>query len=162
MTTEQKVEKVRDLLNKFDEGMLTTLNPHGELHSRPMMIARVDSDGVMSFVTALQSAKVDEVLRHPQVGLTLQSRGAFMSIAGMASIVVDIEEKKRVWSQLNEVWFEDPADPEAALIQLRPHLVEYWDNRGVNGLRFAFEAFRAAAKGETPADDERRHGTVEF
>lgn len=162
MSNSERIEKVRELLSKFQEGMLVTEADTGEFHGRPMMIAMIDQDGVMSFITALQSAKVDEVLRNPHVGLTLQSKGAFMSVVGMASIVVDIEEKKRVWNQLDEVWFEDPADPEAALIQVRPTLVEYWDNRGVNALRFAFEAVRAAARGEAPRDDERRHGTVRF
>ncbi len=159
-THENQVEKAKELLSSFNSGMLVTSAMDERPHARPMMIAEVDNDGMLSFVTALSSLKVDEIRRRPSVVLTMQSANAFVSAVGDAKVVTDPAEKRRVWALGADLWFEGPEDPEAALIQLQPETVEYWDQRGFNSLRFMFEAVRAAATGDEPRDDPRQHARV--
>jgi len=126
-----------------------------------MSIAEVDKDGMLSFVTALSSEKVDEFRRGPGVVLTLQSDNLFVSASGDAKIVTDLQEKRRVWELGAELWFHGPEDPEAAVIQLQPETVEYWDQRGFNSIRLLFQAVRAVATGEAPREEDvRAHARV--
>lgn len=160
LTHAEKVEKAKELLSSFRSGMLVTSSTDDRPHARPMSIVEVSEDGVISFVTALSSPKVDEILRRPGVIVTMQSDSAFVSASGEARIITDLAEKKRLWELSAAIWFNGPEDPEAAVIQLRPETVEYWDRRGLNSVRFLFEAVRAVATGDTPRDDSRAHGRV--
>ena len=56
----------------------------------------------------------------------------------------------------------DLFDPSIALLKLDAEQGEYWDNAGVQGLKYAFEAIKAYAKGETPAADDRQHAKVDL
>lgn len=154
------MEKAKELLSSFRSGMLVTSAMDDRPHGRPMMITEIDNDGMMSFVTALSSLKVDEVRRRPGVVVTMQSDNAFVTATGDAKVVTDPEEKRRVWALSAEIWFDGPDDPEAALIQLQPEMVEYWDQRGVNSIRLLIEAVRAVATGDPPRDDTRQHARV--
>ena len=151
-------EKAMNLIRDFKSGMLVTLGMQDQPHCRPMMIANVDDDLMMTFVTSLDSVKVDEIRRRGTVGLTLQSPGAFVAMEGYAVVVTDDEEKRAAWHPLANLWFQSPDDPEAALVKFQPETIEYWDHRGINSLRLAFEVVKAAAKGEDPkAGGPRTH-----
>lgn len=160
MENEQQVTKAIELLRSFRTGMLITSDNMDELHMRPMMVAQIDEDHQISFVTSLESSKVEEVRRRHQVSLTFQSSGAFLALKGYATVVTDNKEKARVWKLGSELWFDGPEDPNAALIQVQPESIEYWDQRGLNAFRFAFEAVRAAASGTPLEVDERSHARV--
>lgn len=162
LTHTQQVEKAKELLSKFRSGMLVTSAADGRPHARPMSIVEVDEAGMVSFVTALTSPKVDEILRDPGAVVTMQSDNAFVSASGDAQVITDLEEKRRVWELGAEVWFDGPEDPKAVLIQLQPETVEYWDRRGLNSIRFLLKAVRAVATGERPQDDSREHARVDI
>lgn len=162
LTHAQQVEKAKELLAGFTSGMLITSALDGGPHARPMSIVEVDESGRVSFVTALSSPKVEEILRRPAAVLTMQSDNAFVSASGDARIVTDVDEKERLWALSAAIWFKGPDDPEAAVIQLQPHTFEYWDRRGLNSVRFLFEALRAVATGTQPRDDSRGHARVKI
>jgi general stress protein 26 len=157
---EKEKEKAAELIRDFRSGMLTTLGMHDGPHARPMMIAGVDDDLMMTFVTSLDSLKVDEIRRRGTVGVTLQSKGAFVAISGYATIVTDEEQKRADWHPVASLWFQGADDPEAALVKFQPETIEYWDQRGLNSLRFAFEAVRAVATGNEPQESPKIHGQV--
>jgi general stress protein 26 len=160
MDKEQKQTAVK-LIRDFQTGMLITfgLEEDGP-HARPMRIAGVDDDLMMTFVTSLDSPKVDEIRRRSAVGLTLQSKTAFVAINGYAVVVTDEEEKREHWQRVANLWFQSPDDPDAALVQVQPEIIEYWDQSGLNSLRIAFEAVKAAATGDEPQAGKKVHGRV--
>lgn len=160
MTQEEKIQKARELLSEFRSGMLVTHGDDGYPHARPMVLAQVDDDCSIRFITSLDSKKVEEVRRSDRVGLTLQSKGAFVSVSGRARLETNVEAKRAAWDPFAGLWFQEPDDPDAALLILEPELLEYWDERGVNAVGFAFEAIRAAATGEKPGSQGRAHATV--
>ncbi len=159
-TKVNQFEKARELLGAFHNGMLVTRAANGELHAFPMAIAELGQDASVTFVTGIESTKVDEILRYPNVGLTLQSSGAFVAVSGEAQVIIDATEKERVWGTLTDAWFNGPEDPQAALIRVRPRNIEYWDQRGMNSVKLAFEIAKAKVTGESPHTDERQHGAV--
>jgi general stress protein 26 len=155
-THPEQVKKAKELLSSFSSGMLVTSAMDEQPHARPMRIAELDDDGMLSFVTALSSGKVDEIRRRPGVVVTMQSENLFVSASGDAKVVTDLQEKRRVWELGAELWFNGPEDPEAALIQLQPETVEYWDQRGFNSIRLLFQAARALATGDSPREEDMR------
>lgn len=157
---EIELEKCHELLKRFRNGMLVTRSIDGSFHGRPMHIAELSPTLTLTFMTGLNTTKVDEILADPTVYLTLQDDGAFVTVLGQASIVTDIEERRRVFSLPSEAWFDGPEDPNAALIRVRPRTVEYWDSSGVNALKVVFEMAKAVVTGETPKTNENQHGTL--
>ena len=61
-----------------------------------------------------------------------------------------------------ETWFpEGKGDSRVTLICVKAERGEYWDNRGMNGIRYLYQAVTAYATGTTPDIKEgEQHGTV--
>src|SRR5689334_858328 len=57
----QDVKKLGELIKDIKFAMLTTVEPDGSLHSRPMATQEVEFDGDLWFFTGASTAKVDEV-----------------------------------------------------------------------------------------------------
>lgn len=157
---ETELTKCHEMLKSFRNGMLVTRSLDGGFHGRPMHIAELSQNLTITFMTGLNTTKVDEILADPSVCLTLQDDGAFVTVMGQAAIVTDLEERRRVFSLPSEAWFDGPEDPNAALIRIRPRTIEYWDSSGVNALKVVFEMAKAVVTGETPKTNEKQHGTV--
>lgn len=158
MERTEQIEKMRELLGEFTTGMLVTFGTDDQPHARPMKITALGDELELTFVTRLDSLKVEEIRRRSNVAVTLQSVGAFVSLSGYATIVTDREEKRRVWSAGADLWFDDPEDPDAALIEVQPETIDYWDYRGINALKIAFGRFMEAATGEKPQPDPTTRG----
>jgi general stress protein 26 len=142
-------EKLLQLIREFDTAMLVTVSQAGELRSRPMAIAELDVQGNLWFVTSAETAKVCEIDQHPTVNLTLQGTSKFVSLTGTASLTQDPERVRSLWREAWRVWFpEGPTQSDLLLLQVKPTLGEYWDNRGGRGLRFLWEAAKAYTSGE--------------
>ena len=151
------------LLKKFHTAMLVTLNGEHGFHARPMAIARVEDDGLMWFITGLDTAKTHEIAYDSHVYLTAQDGdSAFLTISGRASLLADREKIAELWSESFRVWFpEGQDDPNIELIAIRPVRGEFWDNTGFNRCKYLWEAAKAYATGTTPDDtDGDLHGKV--
>ena len=162
MTTESE-KHFHDILNDFDHAMLVTRAPDRSLRARPMAIADVESDGDIWFVTSSASGKVDEILGDPTVAVTLQSGSRFLSLSGTASLSNDREKIAELWKEPWKVWFpQGRQSPELVLLKVSASEGEYWDNSGLNGLKYAFEAGKAYLKGERADVDEQMNQKVKL
>jgi general stress protein 26 len=162
-TSERPREHVRSLLAEFETAMLVTRCPNGELRSRPMIIADLEGDAELWFVTSVASGKIGEIAEQAQVNVALSSPRAFVSISGVASVVGDHRLRAKLWKESFRVWFpEGKDDPEITLIRVVPETVEYWDLQGKHGLRQAWEAARALIRREKPEPAPGAHGTVQI
>lgn len=161
MTTEtETMNKAQEMLRSFETAMLVTHASDNTLVSRPMGIAHIDEDCTLSFVTNIGNETVHEAIHNSAVAVTMQSGSAFVAVSGQASVVLDPEEKERVWALMSNIWFDGPRDESAVLIQVSPDSIEYWDNRGLNGLRFTAQALRALVTGEPPHATQKQHGVI--
>ena len=77
-------DKLQDLLKDFDAAMLVTRTTDGQLRSRPMMLAEVDANGGLWFVTGGDSGKIEELAHDHHVNVAMQSKWKFVSISGRA------------------------------------------------------------------------------
>src|SRR5829696_9114291 len=79
-------QKLYELIKDVKICMMTTVEPDGSLHSRPMYNQEADEAGDLWFFTKLQSPKVTEISKDGQVnlGFSNPSKQDYVSIAGRA------------------------------------------------------------------------------
>jgi general stress protein 26 len=158
--------KFVEVLRRFDTAMLVTHAKEGGLRSRPMALAEIEDDGTTWFVTASDTEKTEEIGPHGDVNVAFQAGMSFASLTGDAELVRDKAKARDLWQEPWRVWFPDgPEESDLVLVRIRPQVGEYWDQRGSKGLRYAWEAAKAYAKGEKLGDNDdspRGHGKVEL
>lgn len=150
-----------ELLKDFSNAMLVSKDRNGNLHARPMAIADLRPDADAYFATSVQSPKVAEIESNPDVTITFQGSNQFATVTGTATIVSDRALIEKLWSEPWRVWFPGGKDdPSLVLIKFDAREGEYWDNSGLNGLRYAFEGLKAVITGDTPATDKNTHAKL--
>jgi general stress protein 26 len=162
MTT-PSTEKLQDLLHDFRTAMLVPRTTDGKLRSRPMAVAEMQAEGVLWFITQRSSNKLDEIARDDHVNVAMQSTAKFLSISGTATAVDDRAKIAELWSETWKVWFPGGKDdPSLLLLKVQVQEGEYWDDSGVQGLKYLFEAGKAYLSGTRPdvASDANMHGKV--
>ena len=132
-TTEktQHLEKIAELVKNTRIAMLTTLNPNGHFHSRPMATMDVEFDGTVWFFTAKSSPKVQEIEADSRVNVAYSNpeKQNYVSLAGRAELVLDRALNEKYWNPAFEAWFKDGLDdPELSLLKIEIESAEYWDS----------------------------------
>lgn len=124
-------KKLYDLIKETKVAMMTSVEPDGSLHSRPMHNHKADEAGDLWFFSRARTPKVDELRKDHQVNLAYSdpSNQNYVSVAGVAEIVTDTAKIKELWSEGLRTWFPaGPDDPNIALIRVHPSGGEYWDS----------------------------------
>jgi general stress protein 26 len=112
-------------------------------------------------VTDIHSLKIDEINVNQNALLTFQSASRFASVSGQLAVVLDRQLIGKVWRESWKVWFPGgKSDPDIALLKFTAHEGEFWDNAGMQGLKYVYEAARAYVTGETPDADTAQHDKV--
>jgi general stress protein 26 len=161
MGSAAKQKRLCDVIKDFDNAMLVTTTASGRDHARPMHIAEVRADGDIFFATSMDSPKITEISINPEVVVTFQGNRQFAAVYGRAELVRDRNLIDHLWSEAWKVWFpEGKSDPTLCLIRVDGREGEYWDNAGVQGIKYAFEAAKAYMQGRSPKPDEKQTGKV--
>ena len=151
-------ERLYDLLRDFDTAMLITRAADGHLHARPMAVAELRADADAYFVTNIGSPKIAEIQTDADVLLTFQSDRRYAAVYGRVNIVQDRSLIERWWKEAWKVWFpRGKSDPSIAFLRFDAERGEFWDNAGMRGVQYAFEAAKAYLRGETPQTDPDQH-----
>lgn len=160
MNTNDGRNHLYDVVNDFDVAMLVT-HTASAIHARPMAIARMD-DGIGAYlVTDINSLKIDEISVNPNAVLTFQSARRFASVRGELTVLRDRQLIEKMWKEAWKVWFpEGKSDPNIALLKFTAHEGEYWDNAGLQGLKYVYDVAKAYVAGETPKTDDAQHAKV--
>ncbi len=163
MSHEDNEQKLIDLMKDFSDAMLVTRHDEQLLAARPMAIAQVDDDGMVWFVTDNHSEKIDDVLSHDSVLITMQSGRRYVSLSGRCEVLKDVEKVKELWSEAWKVWFPGgPTDPSLVLLRITPAFGQFWDGSGLNGIKYLLKAGRAYAAGKRPESSSAEHSEVRF
>jgi general stress protein 26 len=158
-------QRLVGLVRKFDTAMLVTHTHEGLSRARPMAVADVSDAGDVWFVTRIETPKVDEIRDDDRVLVVLQGSSQYLSLAGEAKTIRDQALIHKLWSESWRVWFKDPNDANLALIQVKPHEAEYWDQSGVKGVKYLLRAAKAYVSGKPLAGSEAdagQHGKVKL
>lgn len=160
---ESEAQKFHDLLVKFETAMLITHTGDGSLRARPMAVAQIEDDCTVWFMSLHESGKVHEIEHDNRVAVTCQKdRDTYLSLTGRALLSRDREKISELWRESYQVWFPNGKnDPDLMLIGVEPEEGEFWDQEGVNKLKYLFEAAKAYATGTRPRIEEGdQHGKV--
>jgi general stress protein 26 len=161
--TDERKEHLYDLLKDFDNAMLVTRSGGGQMHARPMAIAQLKHDADAYFVSGIDTPKIAEIERDPNVTLTFQSAKQYASVCGRVSVVRDQSLIERLWKEAWKIWFpKGKTDPTITLLKFDAEHAEYWDNAGAQGLKYAFKAAAAYMSSDRPEQDEKQHAHVEL
>ena len=147
-------------VDDFEVAMLVTQTTNA-MHARPMAIASLDEALGVYLVTVLDSIKVDEIRASPQALLTFQSVRKFASVRGELTVLHDRPLVERMWKESWKVWFpEGKSDPNIGVLKFTALEGEYWDNGGMRGLKYVYDAALAYVAGGTLKTDDDQHAKV--
>jgi len=145
--------RLDQLIASFNTAMLVTASLQGKPRARPMAIAGHDRGGLLYFATRAEDEKLQEVLQDPDVAVTMQGDGRFLSITGRGRVETDVQLARELWRPSMKLWFPEGAgDPQLTLILVEPLCAEYWDRAGLRRLEFLWEAGKALVRGELPEE----------
>jgi general stress protein 26 len=153
--SEDMREKFFEVLKKFDTAVLTTIDSDNQFHARPMAIAEVEEGGDIIFLTDKSSGKTREIEDDPRVSVSCQNGWKdTVVLRGSATIFRDVAKAKKIWKKSFQTWFPGgPDDPNIAMIRVRAEAGEYWDNSGVQGIKYMVKAVKAIAARKRPEPD---------
>lgn len=158
-------EQVHKLLEGYSTVMLVTLDGpsrHPTMNARPMAVAKLDEDCTITFLTKVDSDKVDEA-KSRGASVTAQGTMSFLSIAGTTEVSRDKATIAAAWKPSYKSWFpEGLDDPTLCALVFKPSKAEIWDSTGTKGVSYLFEVAKAFITGTTPQVDPDQHKTVDM
>ena len=153
--------RLHEILDDAGTVMMITRTPAGELHGRPMAVARVSDGDTLYFATGIGSPKVDELMADPRVTLVFQSKTRYATVDGTARVTRDRALVDELWQESWKVWFPDGKDdPDIAIVVIQPDRGEYWDQSGARGLSFLYRTARAYVTRSEVEPRREDHGKV--
>ncbi|MDB5589938.1 pyridoxamine 5'-phosphate oxidase family protein [Enterovirga sp.] len=153
-THHEGAKKLYELIKDIRIAMMTSVEPDGSLHSRPMYSHTTDPSGDLWFFSRARAPKVGELRKDSQINLAYADTSAqtYVSVSGTAEIVTDKGKVKELWSEGLRTWFPNgPEDPDIALIRVHPSGGEYWDSPSRTMMQLYGYA-KARLTGETPEE----------
>jgi general stress protein 26 len=151
-THHEGAQKLYELIKEIKVAMMTTIEPDGTLHSRPMWNHKADAAGDLWFFTRERTPKVRELSKDSQVNLAYANPDSqdYVSVSGKAEIIRDQSKVKEFWTEGLRTWFPNgPDDPDIALIRIHPTGGEYWDSPSKTVMQLYGYA-KARLTGESP------------
>merc|ERR1711879_304591 len=106
VTEDPKAHLVR-LVKDFDNAMLITKNSSDQLRGRPMRIAKADVEQNLWFITSMDSAKIEELLRDPRACITMQKNSEYISLSGNVHVSNDKGGIEEIWKEAYRPWFPE-------------------------------------------------------
>lgn len=164
ITTDEAVARVKELVEKIDFTMFTSVDDDGTLKSRPMSTRQVDDSGDIWFFTSDDTEKTREVQHDQRVNLAYADPGAmrYVSVSGKAVVIHDRAKMAELYDKTLDIWFEDGLEtPGIALFRVVPDSAEFWDPKGT-AIGRGFQYLKALVTRSTPDADIMDNRTVDY
>ncbi len=141
----EAVEKINALIEKANVCLFTTRLGSAPLSSRPMSTLRVDENGIIWFMSKVDSDKNMHLKQDDRVQLfyTHSASSEYLTLFGRAEVIVDRRMIDELWNPMARIWFEGKDDPTITLLKVTPEDGHYWDtksNKMVQLLKLAIGA----------------------
>lgn len=145
-----QVDTLKDKIKDIRIAILTTQEPDGDFHGRPMYTQEMDPDGSLWFFTHEDSNKVREVRRNNKVSLSYSDEASetYVATSCTAEVVKDRAKIDQLWSDMLKAYFPNGKDdPNIALLKINTHQAEYWDRPG-GRMASLFQQVKGAITGQ--------------
>jgi general stress protein 26 len=144
LANQEAVEKIKEL-GKDQICLLCTMDG-GEIISRPMGTSGIDDDGTIWFFSPKDSDKNRQIKKDHAVYVMYMNaaKNHYLTLNGVANIVLDKSKVDELWSPMMKAWFEEGKDdPNISLLKVTPTDGHYWDTK--NGKLVSMLKIAAAA-----------------
>lgn len=142
-----------DLIKDIKFGMLTHRHSDGMLHSHPLTTQNQSADegSRLYFFISRNSDIARRLQQDSNVNVSYADPGqdSYVSLSGQGAVVDDGAKKAALWSPMAKAWFQGPADPDLALLEISIRHAEFWDVKESKMVQLAKMA-KAALTGEPP------------
>jgi general stress protein 26 len=124
-------KKIKEIVDAADICLFTTDLTTLPLKTRPMSRQLVDDEGNIWFFSEKDSEKNHDIEKDERVHLFFSNKGSseYLSLYGTATIIIDKEKAKELWSAPMKIWFKDPEDPNLTILKVIPQDGYYWDTK---------------------------------
>src|SRR4051812_31586156 len=142
-------EKLGELIEGAQIALVTTVEPDGTLHTRPLATLQYADDGYLWFFTSVDSAKADELAQDMRVSVAYANNAdhAYVAVAGSGEIIHDRKKAEELWTPMVKAWFPDGLeDPKLSLLRIQIDRAEYWTSPGKAA--YVFGIAKAAMTGK--------------
>src|SRR5688572_20406441 len=132
------MQRLESILAQFRVGMLVTHAEDASMHARPMRIAAQEKDGVLWFLSDVESQKIIELGGDARATVVFQDaeRARFLSLNGFAGATTERTRIESLWDDAFLAWFPaGAADPNLCAIYFEPTEAEYWDHSSFEAIR---------------------------
>jgi general stress protein 26 len=152
------IDELANLIKGIRTAMLTTRSGEGRLVSRPLATREVSDDGVLYFLTSIDSKKVHELAGDPCVNLAYVDDGRYVSVDGRAEAMRDPSKIDQLWNEsVDSLYFpKGRADPDLVVLRVVAQTAEAWTSSGSHIGR-AFDFLKAKLTHDPKAMGEQRH-----
>jgi general stress protein 26 len=155
---QSELDKLHDLIEDIRIALVTTIEPDGTLHTRPLSTLERQRDEELWFFTSIDSAKVEELEQDVNVSVAYAdtSKNTYVAVAGTGSVLRDRAKAKELWTPFAKPWFPDGVDdPTLALLRVRIDRAEYWTSPGKTAYLFSVAKAMATGKGTRMGEDHK-------
>ena len=163
LQNQEAIEKLKELVNKIDIGMLCTYRKNNEyVHAVPMSRQEVDDEGNIWYLFSSESDTFKNLQENNKVSVLFSqpSDYNFLNINGTAEISVDQERIEKYWNNFVEAWFEKgKEDPRIRVLKVNVQDANYWDTK-TNKLFTFFKVLASAVSGSKM--DIGREGSLDL
>lgn len=123
-------EKILGKMREPTLSGLATITADGKPWVRYIM-AMADENLNIWFCTNLNSRKVEQIRRNPEVHLhtgvsSLETAESYLQVEGRAEILTDKQAKEAMWSDMLKPYFSGPDDPSFCVGRIKPSRIEFW------------------------------------
>ncbi|MES2630113.1 MAG: pyridoxamine 5'-phosphate oxidase family protein [Bacteroidota bacterium] len=126
-------DKIKELVEKGQSCFFCTSATTGDFeNTRPMSVQKIDDQGNIWFLSAIDSHKNQEIREDSVVRLYFQGSAYsdFLVLEGNAIISRDKEKIHELWEPMIKVWFtEGEDDPRITVIKFVPAQGYYWTTK---------------------------------
>jgi general stress protein 26 len=132
------MHRIKAILSQFRVGMLVTHAEDASMHARPMKIAAQEGDGILWFLSDVESQKIVELGGDARATLVFQDheRCTFLSLRGFAGATTERSRIEALWDESFRAWFPaGPGDPNLCAVYFEPTEAEYWDHSSYELIR---------------------------
>ncbi len=155
-------EKLYDMIEKVKIAMLTTVEPDGSLHTRPMANQEADENGALWFFAEKGSAVETNVRAnsHVSLGFSDPHGSDYVAVSVTGTLTDDKATIAAKWSDILTAWFpQGKDDPKIVLLQVKPAKGEFWDTK--SGLLYTAVSYvKSKLTGTGPAESLSDQATV--
>jgi general stress protein 26 len=122
-------DHILEIIGKPHLASIATLNEEGKPWVRYVM-ATGDRDLTLRFASFLDSRKVSQIKKNPEVHLTCgvtapEWADSYLQIQGRAEISADEAERHGYWKDDLKRYFSGPDDPNYCVVKVDPYRIEY-------------------------------------